>query len=322
MPVSKIVVVGASSGGIEALCELLAGLPSDFRTPVFVVQHIGRTESILPTILSRCGPLEAAHPRHREPIRPSRVYVAPANQHLVIRDGHVELLHDPRENRSRPAVDPLFRSAARAYREKVIGIILSGELDDGVAGLFAIKARGGVAIVQDPQDAQAPSMPSHALRSVSVDHVLPVTQMAALLAKLTEEKSMPTKKGKKKSARGRSKRVTTTDELDNDVGTAVPMACPDCSGPLLEVKNGKVIRFHCIVGHSFSPVSLSDAHADALERALWVALRTLKERLTLQRALVERHTNKQENELARRIAEDAEAIQRDIRLLTQIQERI
>jgi two-component system chemotaxis response regulator CheB len=321
MRIAKIIVIGASTGGIEATCRLLAGLPRDFSPPIFIVQHIGRALSMLPRIFARCGPLPVAHPRQGEKIRSGRIYVAPSNQHLVIANGHMELRSGPRENRSRPAVDPLFRSAARAYREHVIGIILSGELDDGVAGLFAIKARGGTTIVQDPIEAPSPSMPGQALRNVIVDHVSPVAEMAPLLVKLTQGMPMPKTHQKKKAKRRTAQRASAPEEKGVK-GIPVPMVCPDCSGPLYELKNGKLVRFHCIVGHSFSPVSLTDAHADALERALWVAIRTLKEKLTLQRMLVNKHGNQQEAALAKRIAEDADGISRDIELLEQVQARI
>jgi two-component system chemotaxis response regulator CheB len=241
---------------------------------------------------------------------------------LLVNDGQLKLSNDAKENRSRPAVDPLFRSAARAYRDQVIGVILSGELDDGVAGLFAIKARGGVTIVQDPNEATAPSMPKRALESVEVDHVLPLARMAPLLVKLTQEKRMATKQSNRPNRLAGSRRATPRDEVTETPGTPVPLACPDCSGPLFEVKNGKLVQFRCIVRHSFSPVSLSDAHADALERALWVAIRTLKERLTFQRRLLNKHANKQEKDLARRMGEHADSIARDIELLEQVQARI
>src|SRR5262249_19126866 len=153
-----------------------------------------RADSVLPAIFSRCGQLKAKHPRNGESLREGQVYVAPSNYHMVLRKEAIALDHGPRENRTRPAIDPLFRSAARHYRERVIGVILSGELDDGVAGLFAIKSRGGLTIAQEPTEATAPSMPAIAIRQVPVDHVLPVAGIAALLIKLTQEKTMPPRK--------------------------------------------------------------------------------------------------------------------------------
>src|SRR6185436_4933035 len=184
----RVVVIGASSGGVEAVCTLLAGLPADFPWPILVAVHIGAGPSQLPAILSRCGPLPAVHPQAGTPLEPGHVYVAPPNHHLIVEDRRVQLTHGPRENRTRPAIDPLFRSASRGYRQGAIGIILSGELDDGTAGLFALKARGGVAIVQDPDEAFSASMPRHALEEVAVDYCLPVAHIAPLLVELSQEK--------------------------------------------------------------------------------------------------------------------------------------
>jgi two-component system chemotaxis response regulator CheB len=316
--IKRIVVVGASAGGIQAICTLLSGLPATFPFPIFVVIHISRTQEELPSVLNRCGLLRAVHPRQDEPIRPGRIYVAPPNQHLIIENGRIELSHGPRENRFRPAVDPLFRSAARAYRERVIGIILSGALDDGVAGLFAVKARGGVAIAQEPAEAIAPSMPAIARDSVEVDHCLPVTRIASLLIKLSQEDKPMAAKNKRRTARRATPLTVSEDALCGANGVPVPLACPDCNGPLFEIKEGKLVQFHCLVGHAFSPISLNAAHADALERAIWVAIRTFRERLNIQRLL----KAKQKNANLPLLGQDADAIEQDIELLKQIQARI
>src|SRR5919107_2308696 len=187
-----IVVVGASAGGVEALAELAASLPSELSAAVFVVLHLPPTgTSALPEILHRHGPLPAAHVKDGEPIQPGRIYVAPPDHHLLLRTGHVHLSHGPRENGHRPAIDPLFRSAAREYASRVIGLVLSGSLDDGTAGLLAIKSRGGVAVVQDPADALYPGMPGSALEHLQVDHVLPAASMGQLLTTLTADLAQP-----------------------------------------------------------------------------------------------------------------------------------
>jgi hypothetical protein len=184
----NIVVVGASAGGVEALIGLVGGLPSDLPAALFVVLHIPSTGTgMLPEILRRKGPLPADHARDGEPIEPSRICVAPPNHHLLIRDGRVRLSVGPRENRQRPALDPLFRTAARAHGRRVVGIVLSGSLDDGTAGLGAVKARGGVAIVQDPAEALFDSMPRSALASIEFDAILPVARIGAELARLARE---------------------------------------------------------------------------------------------------------------------------------------
>jgi two-component system chemotaxis response regulator CheB len=188
MPGHDIIVVAASAGGVETLCKLASGLPPDLPAAVFVVLHIPpHATSFLPSILSRAGPLPAAHPNDGQAIEHGRIYVAPPDSHLLVKRGHIHLGHGPRENGHRPAADPLFRTAARAYGPRVVGVVLSGNLDDGTAGLLAVKVRGGVAIVQDPSEALYSGMPASASENVAVDWVLPVSEMAALLARLALE---------------------------------------------------------------------------------------------------------------------------------------
>src|SRR5262245_61653566 len=179
MPKQDIVVIGTSSGGLAALRQLVSHLPGDLPAAVFVVQHSSpHTHSLVPSLLSRAGPLLAQHAVNGEPIRLGRIYVAPPNHHMVIEDGRVRLTQGPRENRFRPAIDPLFRTAAYTYGPRVVGVILTGALDDGTAGLWAVKDRGGVALVQEPDEAMYPSMPLSALRHVKVDQTLPVAEIA------------------------------------------------------------------------------------------------------------------------------------------------
>ena len=188
MPDHDIVVVGASAGGVEALAELAASLPANLPAAVFVVLHVPATgTSALPDILSRHGPLPASHVKDGELVERARIYVAPPDHHVLLRGGHVRLTRGPRENGHRPAVDSLFRSAAREYATRVIGVVLSGALDDGTAGLLAIKSRGGVAVVQEAGDALYPGMPYNALEHVRVDHVVAVASMGKLLARLAAE---------------------------------------------------------------------------------------------------------------------------------------
>jgi two-component system chemotaxis response regulator CheB len=154
----RIVVIGASLSGIDALCRTVKHLPHNFSAPIFVVQHVAsHSPGLLPQILSAAGPLPAVHPTNLQPIEPGRIYVAPPDRHMLVKDGVVHLSHGPKENLARPAIDPLFRSAALAYRERVIGVILTGQLNDGTAGLLAVKDRGGTAIVQEPAEATAQS---------------------------------------------------------------------------------------------------------------------------------------------------------------------
>jgi two-component system chemotaxis response regulator CheB len=192
MAKKDIVVIGASAGGMGALETLVAGLPTDLPAALFVVWHLAPgVKSVLPTVLNRAGPLPAANPKDGDAIRPGRIHVAPNDHHMLLERGYIRIAKGPKENRFRPAVDPLFRSAAYIYGSRVIGIVLSGALDDGTAGLWAIKLRGGTAIVQDPADAMHRSMPLSALENVEVDYKVPVAEIGALLGRLAREEAGP-----------------------------------------------------------------------------------------------------------------------------------
>jgi two-component system chemotaxis response regulator CheB len=314
MPSHEIVVIGASRGGIEALCEVIEVLPKRFAGAVFVVVHIGEA-SLLPTVLERCGSIKVLSPRDRQRVERGVIYVAPPNRHMLLRDGTVALSHGPHENRHRPAIDPLFRSAARLYRSRVIGVVLSGALDDGTAGLFAVKSKGGLAIVQDPSDAAMPDMPRNAMKHTTVDYCLPAKKIGKVLTKLVGV-SGPKTRSTISPPRGTEKtKVKSNGEL-------VPVTCPECHGPITISKNGKLIKFECEVGHVYSPESFTEAHTDALERALWIALRTLKERVSIQQTLARAERARGETHMANRFAETAASAERDIALLREIVERI
>src|SRR4051812_18169025 len=185
MPIRDIIVLGGSAGGIEASCEVLRGLPADLGAACFIVQHVGEA-SVLDQVLSRCSGLPVKTPKDRELIKSGQAYVAPGGRHLALNDGHMQLVMSPRENRHRPSVDVLFRSAARAYRSRVIAVILSGTLDDGASGVLAVKERGGTVIVQDPADAAFSGMPENAMRTGRVDYSVPARKIPELLVKLTQ----------------------------------------------------------------------------------------------------------------------------------------
>jgi two-component system chemotaxis response regulator CheB len=190
MPKHDMIVIGASAGGVEALIKLVGSLPADLPAAIFLVLHIpAQSPSLLPDILNRAGPLHAVHPVDGQAIEYRHIYAAPPDYHLMVEKGIVRIVRGPKENRHRPAIDPLFRSAARTYGTRVVGVILTGSMDDGAAGLLAIKRRGGKAIVQDPQDALFASMPQSAIAHVEVDHVVPLFDMAPLLTKLAHEQA-------------------------------------------------------------------------------------------------------------------------------------
>lgn len=184
---ARIVVVGASQGGVRALHALVAALPLEFTAPLLIVQHIGASPSILPSILTKADTRTAAFGQHGERLQEGRIYIAPPDHHMLLRDGTLQLTRGPRENWARPAVDPLFRSAAHHYGPDVIGIVLSGRLNDGTSGLYEIKRHGGIAIVQTPGEAEVDEMPQSALDNVAVDYCLRVAEMPRLLARLTHE---------------------------------------------------------------------------------------------------------------------------------------
>src|SRR5215470_8883330 len=270
-----VIVVGTSAGGVEALCELNKHLPKNLDASIFVVMHVA-AETMLPEILNRSGNLPAAAAQHRKDYKPGCIYCAPAGLHLSIKDHKTVLTHGPRENGHRPSVDVLFRSAARTHRSKVVGVVLSGGRDDGSAGLYTIKARGGVAIVQKPEEAVTPSMPQNALNMVDVDFCLPVRQIADVLVQLANGKATSVIESATEGE-GIEDQASADRPTSEPPGNQIPVACPECNGPLYEVKDGELAHFQCFVGHSFSPESLSEQHTEALERALWTAIRKLKD---------------------------------------------
>ncbi|HEV8164959.1 MAG TPA: chemotaxis protein CheB, partial [Actinomycetota bacterium] len=242
-----------------------------------------RPAAALPDILTRHGPLPASHAKDGEPIEQRRIYVAPPDHHLLLRAGHVHLARGPRENGHRPAVDPLFRSAAWEYATRVAGVVLSGTLDDGTAGLLAIKSRGGVAIVQHPEEALYPGMPNNAIEHVEVDHVLPAAGIAGTLARLARE---PVPEPTDPVAAELKAEVELEGFSMEAIGGGNPgrpsgFSWPDCNGVLWEIQEGGLVRFRCRVGHAWSPESLLTQQSEALEAALWAALRSLEERAAL-----------------------------------------
>jgi two-component system chemotaxis response regulator CheB len=312
MGLHDIVVMGASSGGVEPLCTIIRALPSDLRAAVFVVMHVG-PESQLAEVLKSCGSLKACNPRENEEIAYGHVYVAPANMHMRIDRGRILLDRGPRENRHRPAIDPLFRSAARFYRSRVIGIILSGALDDGVAGLFAVKERGGISIVQAPEDAKVESMPRQALLNVEVDHCCASAKIGKLVKHLV---------GERRATEPPMPRIGEEGDVSVEPSTCrrIPFSCPECNGPLFETRSGKLSRIECEIGHAFSPESFTKAHTEALERALWTSVRALRERAGIDRRLAEARRNNGQPD--KNLLESAAQAEADIELLREIIERL
>lgn len=286
-----IVVVGASSGGIEALTRMLARVPADLPASVLVVVHVSPVrESAVPKILAQAGPLPAESARDGEPLRRGHVYVAPPDRHLLVADHTMHLAMGPKENNFRPAVDPLFRSAALHHGAHVIGIVLSGALDCGTAGLMAIKRRGGVAVVQDPLDASVADMPAHALANVSVDHKLAADaigeQLRAWVTRAPADG--PTRSDPQLDTEVAEAQMAEGSELTPRLGPAAGLTCPNCNGPLFEVAGSPQLRYRCLVGHALSAEAMNVAQQAATEGAFWAALRALEEQAALSRRLATR----------------------------------
>ncbi len=285
-----IIVIGASAGGVETLIHLVKGLPADIPAVILIVVHVpAHSTSILPRILSRAGALKALHPKDGAALEHGCIYIAPPDYHLLVKRGFINLVRGPMENGHRPAVDPLFRTAARAYGKRVVGLVLSGALDDGTAGLIGVKLRGGVAVVQDPKDAMFTGMPTSAIENVDVDHILPLSDIAPLLVRLAHE---PVKEEKENPVSREMELEADAAEIDffpmqdnHHPGKPASFACPDCGGTLWEINNGKMFRFRCRTGHAFSPETLLAKQSEAVEEALWSALRALEERTELARRM-------------------------------------
>ena len=292
MPGRDIIVVGTSAGGVEALRALVSGLPKDFPGSVFVVMHTAPdSPGILAQILDRWGPLPSANAVNRERIRPGRVYVAPPDGHLLLEPGHVRVTHGPKENRFRPAIDPLFRSAAQVFGPRVVGVILTGGLDDGTSGLWAIKRLGGTAVVQDPEEAFMPSMPLSAINRVEVDYTLPVAEIAPLLVRLASTSAA--EQGGYEVPEELNIEVGIAKEdrgLDiglGKLGTPSVFACPECHGTLLQLKENGRTRFRCHTGHAFTADSLLAEITEHVESSLWSAIRAIDESAMLLRHMAE-----------------------------------
>lgn len=312
MPRRDIVVVGASSGGVEALIKLVGGLPADLPAAVFVVVHLpAGAPSVLPEILDRYGPLKALGCEDGVPVRAGHVYVACPDHHLLLEDGVVRLARGPKENRYRPAVDTLFRSAAIACGPRVVGVVLTGALDDGTVGLTAVKKRGGVAVVQDPDDALFSGMPRSALEHVEVNHCLPLPEIAPLLARVVREEIPAEEEGaylvaEDMELEGRMARVGPhTPQNVEKLGHPSGYTCPECDGPLWEIRDKEVLRFRCRVGQAYTAETMLNEKSEALEGALWLALNTLEEGAQMSRRLAAESRSRGQEYAAARFEERA-----------------
>jgi two-component system chemotaxis response regulator CheB len=330
MKAQRLIVVGASAGGVKALSRLVADLPADLPAAVLIVLHIAASRpSYLAGILGRVAKLPVAQARGGELLEEGQVFIAPPDHHLLVVDGVTRLSHGPRENRHRPAVDALFRSAAEVYGPNAIGVILTGSLYDGTAGLMVIKRHQGLAVVQDPEDAYRANMPRSALRHVEADYVLPLEEIGPTLARLVSEPVPKPAGGSPETRVARRHGELIHEDLaafEKGLPSAGPsvLTCPDCGGVLWEVEEGDLSRYHCHVGHVYSEESLFTGQEERLEAALWTAVRVMDEKAVYARHWARRHREAGRDERAEEYlaqAVDADARSALIREVLEANER-
>ncbi len=305
--------------------ELCKELPAHLPAALFVAIHLpSTTPSLLPRILSRSGPLKAVHPEDGETIRKGIIYVAPSDYHLDVDLSHVHLSHGPQENGFRPAIDRLFRTAAKAYGPRVIGVVLSGMLSDGALGLLAIQEAGGFTIVQDPQDAMYPSMPENALRSVTADAVLPLDGIAAELIRMAGTpviETVPDQEQDVDVMEERTQKDKKAYRQGKDTSPRSLITCPSCGGVLWELKEGGQIAYICQIGHRFSLESVFEKQAEGVETALWAAVRALEERGALTHRLAEASADRGRERSTRQVLKLSQQAEQNAQVIRQILEQ-
>jgi two-component system chemotaxis response regulator CheB len=317
-----IIVIGTSAGGMETLTELFSRLPKKLAASIFVVCHVSPySPGVLPKIISRASNLPATHAADREPIKPGQVYVAPPDHHLLIEDSMVRVTQGPKENRFRPAIDPLFRSAAYAYGPRVIGVILTGALDDGTAGLWAVKERGGLAVVQDPDDALFPSMPLSAINNVQVDYRVPLSEIAPLLVRLTsepaEENGASAMSDQMEIEIKFAKKGGPGNEDVERLGDLSGFTCPECHGSLWQMHEGGILRFRCRTGHAYTAQALLADLSESVEIMLWNVMRGLEESSVLIEHIGQHLQQKGQGEAAASFLTQAEDLKQRMELVRQ-----
>jgi two-component system chemotaxis response regulator CheB len=308
--------LAARPGAVEPLRALVRAMPRDLPATIFIVVHVGES-SILASVLEHCSALPVAPAQSGLAFERGRIYVAVPGLHLLLHDDHILMRRGPRENHARPAIDALFRSAAASRGSRVVGVVLSGGLSDGTAGLRAIKRCGGLAIVQEPEEALVPSMPRNALRHVDVDHVCSVAEMPALLASLAHEPAGPSPDV---PIDIRLEAAIAAQELadmkvDQMLGNISPFTCPECHGALWEIRDGPMLRFRCHVGHAYTADAVLAAQGDEIDRMLGTLQRAHQERAALARRMAEQERSEQRHRLADRLETRAREHDEDARLV-------
>jgi two-component system chemotaxis response regulator CheB len=316
----EVIAIGASAGGVSALLELAAAWPPRLPAIVLVTLHVGANSSALPMLMTLRGNNPAMHAKDGDELKPGTIVVAPPDRHLLVHQGRVVLSHGPKEHHTRPAIDPMFRTVAIEYGPRAIGVILTGRRDDGAAGLRALKECGGLAVVQDPQDAESEEMPRAALQAVTPDACLPLDAIVPWCVRMLDEPgatpSDPTR------ARDRTEREmsvfagegNTMETLDS-LGRPSKFTCPDCEGVLWQMDESGPPRFRCHTGHAFSLRSLEDTQAEQAEEALWSALRAMQQKETILRRLAQVEGADADSEQARRRIAEADRTAIDVQRL-------
>jgi two-component system, chemotaxis family, protein-glutamate methylesterase/glutaminase len=306
----NLVVIGASAGGVEALQRVIANLPVTLKASVLIVLHTSSgSATMLPQIFQRCSRLPVLEAEDGMALRNGQIVLACPDLHLLVEHGLIRVIAGPRENRHRPAIDPLFRSAAASHGARAIGVILTGMLDDGTSGLMLLRARSGEAIVQDPSTAMFPSMAEHALAQVPDAHVVPLEKIAACITRLTEEE-LPGNTGKSENASGSAPHdaAELVEGMERENGSAPNsgFSCPECGGVLREIDENGLLRYRCRVGHAYTARALAAEQWIGIDTALWSALRALEESAALQRRLSTRDIGKGLTDMYRDRAENTE----------------
>ncbi len=314
----RIFVVGASLSGIDALCRLVHELPANFPAPILITQHVAsHSPGMLPSILAPAGPLPAAHPKNGEILEAGRIYVAPPDRHMLVRKHYIALSHGPHENLARPAIDPLFRSAAVAHGSAAVGVVLTGQLDDGTAGLLAIKDRGGITIVQEPSEATAASMPRSAIRSVTIDHVCRLAEMSRLFVELAKDDPPGDGQPEIEKLMEVENRIAegifnvedwwTLEQMSKPSG----LNCPACRSALYELNDKRVLRFRCRSGHAYSAQSLLSGQADNREALASTLFGALIEETTLAKRMLKEPTLLKDGDIADALTARAGILERE-----------
>ena len=288
MHTRNIIVVGASMGGVEALSALVAQLPAQLQATILVVQHTSpHSPALLGEILDRQGPLSASVAVDRAPLEPGRIYIAPPDRHLLLTEQGLRVVYGPRENRVRPAIDPLFRTAAVHCRSRVIGVVLTGLLGDGAAGLLAVHRCGGVSLVQSPDDAAYSQMPIRALAAVPTARQVPLAELGSTIARLAAEEAPeppPVPEPLRIEAR-LTERAMANDDWGRVPTRSTDFTCPECNGAIREIEGEPIGRYRCRVGHAYSADDFIEAKERGVEDALWLALQTLQEQAQVLESL-------------------------------------